>query len=538
MKAILKQELNILQAQAYLELEILEEAEEIKSYLEGNKIFSDNPELDEKVGDFIKSLDLMTKDGSITKTGEEVIRTGKRYVPEAGVYTIKYSKNDSLFGNHIFSYKDYLYVSAKGKWEELEFSNSANSNLLGNDKAKLKKVKIIVNGEEQAKETYFFEKIWEFEFENSNIVNQSFKEVLQHQGRVLLEETDEYSMRRKISIEELLDQIPSDQWDKSSNRLKLSWEKISNSAIFEKILDEEFSIDFNEDHKVYLSQVPIMPASVEDALMWVEHILKEEAIKAYQTKKTYEEELNKICEDTAFATYSKALQSQLSHSEFLQKSYNQDKAKQDRVFWHLRAAYDLNPDIKINSSIQTDEEIEEAPQTVILNCAMGDKYSLQQIVDSIKDFIGIYTAPKKFIYLDPYAQQPKTQKKLLTLMQAFNVEPNQASLITLSAEAANKDRFADVLVNAGVEVLEVSKNLKENYRLPHDRYLILQYANEQAPRVFKFTNSELVRYTKEIKLGDIKAETIGTTSDLSLMESKIEIMTGALAEKINELLGV
>lgn len=539
MKAILKQKIDILQAQAYLELDILEEAAEIKSFLEGDKIFVDNPELDERVKDYIKSLDFMTKDGSITKTGEEVIRTGKRYVSEAGVYTIKYCKNDSLFGDHIFDYKDYESHIVKENWQELKFSNSDNSNLITNDKAKLKNVKLILNGEEPSKDIYYFEKEWEWEFEDFNIINQRFKEFLKCEDKILLEETDEHSMRHKISVEDLLNKIPASQWNQNRKRIKQSWDDIKNSnlSIFTKVLDKEFKMNFDENNEIILSQVPIMPETYKDSKHWVEHIIRSEVEKEYQSKNTFKEILQNACDDEAFIDYADNLKDELEHSRFLQTTQSKDKVKQDRVFWHLRAGYDLNPDIKISLADQIAEEVENSSQRVILNCSIGDEYSLQKIADEIKGFMHIYEAPEKLIYLDPYVQQPMSQKKLMALMQAFEVNLKQASLITLSAEDAGKDKFANVLENAGVNVIKVSKNLTNNYRLPHDRYLILQYADEQIPRVFKFTHSELVKYAKNISFNGITPQTIGTTLDLSVIETKIEIMNGALAEKINEILG-
>jgi hypothetical protein len=468
MKVTLSKNIKLNSAQTYLRFQKEELRKDIQEYLNGNKQFE--PLIENRLKDYLKNIGIFDEQHQLTKSGNMVKETGKMLVSEEGKYQIWFSNNDPLFKTIIFYFRR-LQPNPKDEIRNRILLDRKGHFLLPTNENKHAKLNLVsdevVGSINNFNDQLHFSWIWD-DLEKSHYV---FSGLLGNKERSvkILDEKIFSDMDIKKTISEILH-----NWNNEQNRCMIRFENLSDES--RKTFEDNNFISKWNGFEVQIQNLPLMPYNKEESKKWRNWLLNEELKKEYFNIIDFEEKAMELNEKEEFAPFNLEVPQM---KEFI------EKAESKKVFWHLNAPFDLNPNtkIKLSSKIQHVE------------LRQGDKVSFADIVAKF----GINEV-SIFIYYDRFVINEKQHRAVSALAKAVN----SARKIVVT-DLTPKVNSSDFLQQNMKEItLKDLKTIFKGYP-SHDRYLITSNQNEIS--IWNISNSiDYISFSDKI----INENTVGT----------------------------
>jgi len=480
MKATLTKNIKIKTAIAYLVFEREQDRPDIVKFLKGEK-FEDET-INNRVKEYLKKLQILDKDGSLTKKGTKVKETGKLPVREEGKYKIWFTENDDFLETKI------LYFERKAPREK-ERINEININfekdnyflpVNDNEFSNLKLVKTDNISGQLNKSSENIELVWEW----NNLNNSNFY----FSGKIDKNSIKDHKIESDKNLEEYISNI-FQSWDRNMQKLKVYFDEIKEieRKNFEKNGNGKYN-DFNYNFE----QIPIMPYDKQDAVKWRNWLINQEIEKEYFLKYDFEKLVNEINNKNGFSAYKNNLDIP-EISEYRENIYSKDRSKQSPTFWHLSAPDDLNPDADQKYIIKS------------LNYEIGKNISFKNIASKLIE--NSNNEVNAIFYYDKYTYKNSQQKSMVAFFNTFDkVEEKRKFLITIK-NLKGKKRDSYLFQNSKIEVVDANNILHS--KLPHNRYIVLA-ENKEKYTVWQLPSS--IDYIK-FQNNEIEPKTIGKIKD-------------------------
>lgn len=468
MKVTLSKNIELNSAQAYLRFQKEELREDIQEYLNGKKHFESL--IEKRIKDYLKNIGVFDEQYQLTKLGSAVKDSGRMFVSEEGKYQIWFTQNDSFFKNKILYFRR-LSPNAKDEIRNQITLDSKGHFLLPTDENKFTKLNLVsdeihgnLNG---SNDQIHFSWVWD-NLEKSHYIFSGQLGKSKRQTNIKSE-----VIPSDKDIQKTISEILSD-WENEQKRYSIRFNGLSEQMLttFE---DKNYTSKWN-GFDVQIQNLPLIPYDKSEAKQWRDWLLNEELKKAYFSKSDFEETAIELNEKEALATFSLDIP---KTKDFIEKSESK------KVFWHLTAPMDLNPNTKIKlSSKQQHVELRQ-----------GDKVSFADIVEKLG-----FDNSSLFIYYDRYVYSYNQQRAVSALSKAVN--STKKIVITDLTSKENSSNF--IQKNVKEITLRDSKTIFKG-RTPHDRYLIA--ANNEGITIWNVTNSiDYISFSDR----NINENTVGT----------------------------
>jgi hypothetical protein len=209
---------------------------------------------------------------------------------------------------------------------------------------------------------------------------------------------------------------------------------------------------------VQIQNLPLMPYDKEEAKKWRSWLLNEELKKEYFSASDFEETAIDINEKEALSTFSLDVP---ETKDFIQKTASK------KVFWHLSAPMDLNPNMKIKLLSKTRH----------IELRQGDKVSFADIITKLD-----FDNSSVFVYYDRFVYNYNQQRAVSALAKAVNSKKK-----IVVTDLTPKENSSDFIQKNVKEItLRDCKTIFKG-RPPHDRYLIAH--NQNGLSIWNISNS-------------------------------------------------
>ncbi len=468
MKVTLTKDIKLQSAQAYLRFQKQDERKDIQEYLNGKKSFK--PLIENRIKDYLKNIGVFDEQYQLTKFGNAVKETGKIYVSEEGKYHIWFTQNDSFFKTVIFYFRR-LQPNAKDEIRNQISLDWKGHFLLPTEENKYTKLNLVsdeiygnLNG---SNEQIHFSWIWE-NLEKSYYIFIGQLGKSERQTNIKGEQIPSEKDIQKIISEILLD------WNIEQKRYAIRFNGLSEQMLntFE---DKNYTSKWN-GFEVQIQNLPLIPYDKEEAKKWRNWLLNEELKNEYFNKNDFEAKATELNEKEALATFSLNVP---KVNDFIERTDSK------KVFWHLQAPLDLNPNTKIKLPTKQ----------LHIELKQGDKLSFADIIAKL----GLDNCTM-VVYYDRFVVNEKQHKAVSALVKAVKSKKN----IVLT-ELTPKDNSSD-FIQKNVKEITI-KDCKTIFkgRSPHDRYLIAFNQNEI--KVWNISNSiDYIAFNENI----ITENTVGT----------------------------
>lgn len=441
MKVTLTKNIQLRSVQVYIRFQKEEERKDIQDYLNGKKHFESF--IENRIKDYLKNIGVYDEQYQITSYGNTVKESGKMLVAEEGKYQIWHTEKDSFFGNKIFYFKR-LQPNAKDEISNQIKLDRKGHFLLPTDENKYTKLNLvsdeILGNSNNSNDQIHFSWVWE-NLEKSHYIFSGQLGKSERQTNIGSEAITSDKDIKKIISETLLD------WNNEQNRYSIRFDGLREQMLttFE---DKNYTSKWN-GFEVQIQNLPLMPYDIVEAKKWRNWLLNEELKKEYFSVTDFEETATELNERDALATFSLDVP---KTKDFIEKTESK------KVFWHLNAPMDLNPNTKIKlSSKQQHVELRQ-----------GDKVSFANIVAKLG-----FDSISLFIYYDRYVYNNNQQRAVSAL--AKSVTSTKKVVIT---DLTPKETSSDFIQKNVKEItLRDSKTIFKG-RTPHDRYLITAKKDE------------------------------------------------------------
>lgn len=454
MKVTLTKDIELRSAQVYLRFQKKEDRKDIQEYLSGKKQFDSLIEI--RIKDYLKNIGIFDENHQLTKYGNNVKESGKMLVSEEGKYQIWYTQNDSFFGSKILYFKRLQPSNSKND-ELISLKIAFNSQkhfLLPTDtniftEIFLNKSEGFSGKEFSGADKLHFSWVWQ----NLEVSHYYFQGQIERDGKKT--QIKNTAISSDIDIQRKISEILQD-WNNEYKRYSIRFDYLSDEMkrTFE---DKNFTSKWN-NFEVQIQNLPLMPYNKEEAKKWRNWLLNEELKKEYFSISDFEATATEINEKEALAAFSLDIP---KIKDFVEKTDSK------KVFWHLNAPMDLNPNTKIKiSSKQQHIELKQ-----------GDKVSFADIIAKLG-----FDNSSTFVYYDRFVVNEKQQKAVSALTKAVN--SLKKIVITDLTPKENSSDF-------------IQKNVKEitlrdcksifKAKSPHDRYLIA--SNQNGMSIWNVSNS-------------------------------------------------
>jgi len=516
MKVDLKKKLILKSATVYLKLQREIERKDIQDYLQDKKSFKNNPIIENRVREYLKSIGIYNEHYDLTTPyGYEVKNKGMVKENEEGKYQIWFTLDDFLFGNRIFYFRRIKPEPYKQNQKldslELDFSGQIFRSLpiQGKDAQDSIEFSIIDTEKKYPVEknnTTEISFIWTW----NDIQSSSFT----FSGKF---ETVQIDMNKHVDFQINLEQhIPTviPDWNNETRRCKLKIEDIEKDDIY-----QYFEYSGNRPCDGYDScvfdKLPIEPYNYEEAVLWRDKIINMELEKEYMHPDDFNDKIIEINDKDGFSAYSTQLELNVPNIDnYIEKLDSSKKSDRTPAYWHLAAPLDLNVDI---------------PQSLKI-----DHFSLSKEEDRSISFSGLAAKfgnirAEKIFFYDKYVYTYYQQRSISTFLSCFGV-----SDICVITETDNPEhKFNNYLVKNKPEitVVNISDVYQDTKDAPHDRYIVFKTGSDLV--VWTSTNSiDFIRFDKK---GEITPDTFGTIlKSVTFAEVKRSVLGTDLLKRINK----
>ncbi|MBM7620072.1 hypothetical protein JOC95_001924 [Bacillus tianshenii] len=298
-------------------------------------------------------------------------------------------------------------------------------------------------------------------------------------------------------------------WNFSTKAFEIKFKEIDNIEELKAfttilaILDVETDYGLFEDTAI--REVPIMPASSDDAKLWVDAIIKDSVATQYVSQVELQHHLQTLKERRELVPYQSSLY-HLDESTFLQ-TFRTEKDK--APYWHLQAPLDLKPYEDKANIIETK------------HIAFGNRYSMREVVRMI---VGD-ERPERLIFSSKHVQNFYQIKKFNLFTEAFksfgvqDIQFVTTEYVDLPDKSIRIDMYEDVY--------------GDRKEWPHDRYFAFE--TNRKWHFFKMT-AELDQcvFDRTISANNLTINTVGYWKDISFIQILPEIFPLKLREFTQE----
>lgn len=449
MKVILNKNIKLNSAQVYLRFQKEELRKDVQEYLNGKQF---EPFIENRIKDYLKNIGVFDEKYQLTKLGSGVKDSGKMFVSEEGKYQIWYTQNDSFFKNKIFYFRR-LQPNAKDEIRGHISLDRKGHFLLPTEENKYTKLNLVSDevfgNANNSNYQIHFSWIWD-NLEKSHYVFSGQIGKSERQSNIKSE-----PIPSDKEIQKTISEILPD-WDIEQKRYSIRFDNLKeeNRKTFE---DKNFLSKWN-DFEVQIQNLPLMPYDKEEAKKWRNWLLNEELKKEYFSITDFEEKATELNDKEALVTFSLDIP---KTKEFVEKTNSM------KVFWHLNAPMDLNPNtkIKLSSKIQHVE------------LRQGEKISFTDIVSKLG-----FDNSSVFVYYDRYVYNYNQQRAVSALAKSVN-SPKKIVVTDLTP----KDNSSDFIQKNVKEITLTDCKTIFKGRSPHDRYLIA--SNQNGMSIWNISNS-------------------------------------------------
>lgn len=331
-------QLDVQAAVGYLKIEQHTKREDIRQYLVNlrDKGYGyENKTLEERVKTYLEQIRLLHR-GTITPEGEETIKTGCVYQREEGKYQFWYcfdwlndkqkctiidlqrldvqrDNNSSMaeLPSSIFAKEHYLLPIGDRQDVEKIRLLAGQSNYYVEEKMDKSKINLVWQWDWDKQKSYFY-----YEKTGKN-------DLLSHK------------------IERTIGNITTylNNWESTYNRLKCAWRDVPEEARKSFIITKKYTTQNIPFDKIEITDLPLMPANINDSTQWRDWLVVEGMSKDYITEDQWRKLFGDTTEKPAFAAFKQQMPS-YNANIFLDTPA---LANNSKAFWHLAAPIDLMP---------------------------------------------------------------------------------------------------------------------------------------------------------------------------------------------------
>jgi len=449
MKVTLNKNIKLNSAQVYLRFQKEELRKDVQEYLNGKEF---EPFIENRIKDYLKNIGVFDEQYQLTKLGSAVKESGKMFVSEEGKYQIWYTQNDSFFKN-IIMYFRRLQPNAKDEIRNQISLDRKGNFLLPTEENIYTKLNIVsdyvIGNVNNSNDQIHFSWIWD-NLEKSHYVFSGQIGKSERQTNIKSE-----PIPSDKEIQKTISEILPD-WDIEQKRYSIRFDNLNeeNRTTFE---DKNLVSKWN-GFEVQIQNLPLMPYDKDEAKKWRNWLLNEELKKEYFSITDFEEAAIELNEREAFSTFNLEVP---KTKDFVEKTDSK------KVFWHLQAPIDLNPNTKIKLSSKVQH----------IELRQGAKVSFTDIVSKLG-----FDNSSVFVYYDRYVYNHNQQRAVSALAKAVN--STKKIVVT---DLTPKDNSSDFIQKNVKEItLKDCKTIFKG-RSPHDRYLIA--SNPNGMSIWNISNS-------------------------------------------------
>jgi len=487
MKITLSKNIKLNSAQAYLRFQKEEMRKDIQEYLNGEKRFESL--IENRIKDYLKNIDVFDEQYHLTKLGDKVKDKGKIFVSEEGKYQIWFTQNDSFFKTIIFYFRR---LQPNGKDENLNQVSLDRKGhfLLPTDENIYSKLNLVSDdvfgNTNNSNEQIHFSWVWD-NLEKSHYIFSGQLGKSERQTNIKGEVIPSDKEIKK-TISEILP-----EWNNEQNRYSIRFENLSEES--RKTFEEKNFVSQWNGFEVKIKNLPLMPYDKEEAKKWRNWMLNEELKKEYFSITDFEETAIELNEKEALETFSLDIP---KTKDFIEKTDSK------KVFWHLNAPMDLNPNVKIKLSLKKYH----------IELRKGDKVSFADIVEKL-GFDNSFV----FVYYDRYVYNLNQQRAVTALAKAVN--STKKIVVTDLTPKENSSDYIQKNVNE-ITLRDCKTIFKA--KSPHDRYLIA--SNQKGMSIWNISNSIdyisfLDRSINENTVGTIRQSVVFTPISKEMLDKDL-----------------
>jgi hypothetical protein len=472
MKVTLTKNIKLNSAQVYLRFQKEELRKDVQEYLNGKHF---EPFIENRIKDYLKNIGVFDEQYQLTKLGSAVKDSGKMFVSEEGKYQIWFTQNDSLFKNKILYFRRLLPNSKDEIRNQISLDRKGHF-LLPTGETEYTKLNLIsdkIHGNiNHSNDQLHFSWVWD-NLEKSNYIFSGQLGKSERQTSIKNEEIPSDKEIQK-TISEMLP-----EWAIEQKRYRIRFNKLNEESrkIFEA---KNFDFKWN-DFEVQIHNLPLMPYDNEEAKKWRNWLLIEEAKKEYLNVTDFEEKALELNEKEALLSFNLDIP---KTKDFIEKTDSK------KVFWHLHAPMELNPNTKIKLSRKSTQHIEIKEGTKISFLEIAEKMNFEDTENSF------------FLYYDKFVVQERQHRAVSAMADAFDC--NKKIVIT---DMTPKEKSSDYISKNCPDIkMRELRTIFKTDRPEHDRYII--FGNKENLKIWNIPNS--IDYINFSDLKKIDRNSIGT----------------------------
>ncbi|MDP8162366.1 hypothetical protein QJU89_02445 [Pasteurella skyensis] len=470
MKIILNKTLPVTIATAYLKLEKETKRLDIQQFLQDQNSIKD-PIVRNRIREYLKTLGLLTDDGSLSSKGNKAKNSALVNIKEEGKYKVAFIDNDMVLGNRIIELQRENTQNATKEFKQFNNFKDRVWNAIESENYSLTHNNAYIEIKNKDKINITWQSETPFE-----------KDELSYE-KELLRSKNKQSKSKKISDESLIDAYISEiipDYDREDGRLKVYFDNVQHNDQKSRFIANHWNkCRAWNGYSIKLQDIALKPYDLENATKWRDYLVAEELKKNYCSNDEFKNVVSDIEDKDAFSEFKQAF-GKLTSDDFA-KEYHKEKV----IFWHLTAPQDLNPNEKIFENTLSIQE--------------GELYSYQEIVN---DLIDSYITYKLVTYYDRYILRDIQQQKALAFMDCF--DSKNKTIIT-----NKKESYKNFSQSNQVKVMDLPT------KPPHDRYLILEKENGDMI-CFTMTNSlDYLHFNKNTNITSKQTTTVKQTVTFS-----------------------
>lgn len=471
MKTTLQKTVRLHTATAYLTFEREVERLDIQEYLAGKHF--NNVLIENRVRAYLRNINLFDEKDQLTAKGHKAKETGKIFVQEEGKYKIWFTEKDTHFGTKIFYFKrieprDYGY---QPQILDVLFDKESHYFLPVKD-ATFSQLKLIQNEKILGNRDSGQEKI-HFTWEWNELASSNY----QFEGKIDKENIQSVPIPTDEKLEYHIARILTD-WDNTQKRAKMKHKDVTQ--VDKKAFETTCNTNWRE-FEVTIQQLPIMPFNAEEAKIWRNDLLEEEARRFYFSESDFNQLVTETNDKNGFSAYKNKLDTP-SRQEYGQTLRNKNKAVQSVAYWHLMAAVDLYP--RNNKSFILTS----------LNYVENARKNFSGIVNELKD-----NTKHDYTHIFYYDKHVKTDKQQYAVAAFFEGFGNVNKYLITENNAIYLARNKPEIIQKEIKTIFTNHS-------QHDRYLII--ANGIDMTVWQISNS--IDYIRFNSIANITPDLMGT----------------------------
>lgn len=362
MKALFHRKVKVEEFTIFAKLEILETREDIQEFLENLLEGNNLPEqrIQERICQYLQKIGLLNRDNTLSPQGEDVIETALVPQPEEGKYKIWCALTDKLLDKRVLAIK-------REKPQRISHNRLIPLGL--EDLERNEYFAMVIHEKDRYKtssaECYlYFQKIGSekgagmsssspFKVDLRWNWNNSENSQIQIEGNIHLQRNYYLNIEEELEIDRnsLMDELADEngyQWNWQNQRLMISNDKCEDSTYQSFLFSTEMStrhFSYGEFQEAHFQEIPVMPKDLNSAKDWRYQRIEKWLEEKYVNEQEFKDRIQEENQHPAFVPYNMG---GIKTEKFLGQLSSTGKTEKSTSFWHLAAAFDLDPKNKVS----------------------------------------------------------------------------------------------------------------------------------------------------------------------------------------------